>query len=321
MNRQSILVILLFALGLIGLGHFLVSDGDAWPIRRFEDPVAVPSRLGPLTKQGLPNLHQICPGVYSGGQPEGATGFASLAELGVKRVISVDGARPKLELASRFALSYVHLPQGYGGVPPGHARKLAKALQSAGSPVYVHCHSGQHRAPAAAAVACVGLDWISVRRARRFLEQAGTSPRYQGLYRSVDEAKPFSVETLRQTSDEFPSFAPAAPVVESMVKMEQHFDTLQQLLNRGGGPPADQPDLNLAHQALLLEEKLAELLRNEPMPRTEYGQLMAQAEESARQLRLKVNQGAGATLPVDEVKRLVEGVRKNCQDCHRTFRD
>ena len=127
----------------------------------------------------LPNLHRVTESVYSGGQPEGEFGFQKLSELGIETVISVDGAQPDVESAKKYGLKYVHLPHGYDGIEEEHAAKLAKAVQSFGQ-VYIHCHHGHHRSPAAAAVACVGLDQITPGEGRELLEKAGTSPQYKG---------------------------------------------------------------------------------------------------------------------------------------------
>ncbi|HVV99787.1 MAG TPA: hypothetical protein VHB77_05585, partial [Planctomycetaceae bacterium] len=50
---------------------------------------------------GLHNLVQASAGVYSGSEPDGEIGFASLETLGIKTIVSVDGARPDIELAHK----------------------------------------------------------------------------------------------------------------------------------------------------------------------------------------------------------------------------
>src|SRR5579863_6419147 len=64
--------------------------------------VAPPSQTAELRALGdarLLNAHWLTPRVLAGAQPEGAAGFKDLAALGVRTVISVDGARPDVELA------------------------------------------------------------------------------------------------------------------------------------------------------------------------------------------------------------------------------
>jgi len=54
-----------------------------------------------LAAPGLPNCFAVGANFYSGGQPEGEAAFAQLARLGIKRIVSVDGAKP--DLASALA--------------------------------------------------------------------------------------------------------------------------------------------------------------------------------------------------------------------------
>src|SRR5690349_19529458 len=78
---------------------------------------------------GLHNVLRVSDRLYSGSSPEGEEGFRSLEELGVRTVVSVDGARPDVEGARRHALRYVHLPIGYDGVPRDQALRLARAVR------------------------------------------------------------------------------------------------------------------------------------------------------------------------------------------------
>src|SRR4051812_38582828 len=77
-----------------------------------------PSRAAtqPANYQGLHNVVTYADGLYCGSVPEGKAGFATLAAIGIKTIISVDGATPEVELASKFGLRYVHLPVGYDGI-------------------------------------------------------------------------------------------------------------------------------------------------------------------------------------------------------------
>ena len=70
-----------------------------------------------LASKHLPNAIQVRSGVISGGLPEGPAAFAELRDLGVQTIISVDGAKPDLDLAKEFSMRYVHIPHGYDGIP------------------------------------------------------------------------------------------------------------------------------------------------------------------------------------------------------------
>ena len=128
-------------------------------------PVAAPTtpaaKIEKLTARHLPNPVRVHEKVISGGLPEGDAAFAELKELGIKTVISVDGAKPDVPLAEKYGLQYVHLPHSYDGVPEQRAKELAKAVRDLPGPIYIHCHHGKHRSPAASAVACVGAGMIT----------------------------------------------------------------------------------------------------------------------------------------------------------------
>ncbi len=72
--------------------------------------------------RNLHNAHRVTDKVLSGAQPEGEAAFAELARLGVRTIISVDGATPDVQLASKHGLRYVHLPITYGGVTTGQGQ-------------------------------------------------------------------------------------------------------------------------------------------------------------------------------------------------------
>src|SRR5262249_601182 len=64
----------------------------------------------PAEYPGLHNVFRLTERLYSGSSPEGEEGFLSLQRLGIKTIISVDGARPEVERARKLGLRYVHLP-------------------------------------------------------------------------------------------------------------------------------------------------------------------------------------------------------------------
>ena len=114
--------------------------------------VADPDKLG---SEHLPNSYRVTEKMISGGQPDGEAGFRELRDLGVKTIVSVDGAKPDVELAKKYGLRYVHLPHGYDGISDVRLKELAKAVRDLPGTIYIHCHHGKHRSPAAAAAACV----------------------------------------------------------------------------------------------------------------------------------------------------------------------
>ncbi len=67
--------------------------------------------------RGLHNVHRVSERLFSGSSPEGDEGFRSVRDLGIRTIITVDGAKPDVDRARRHGLRYVHLPIGYDGVP------------------------------------------------------------------------------------------------------------------------------------------------------------------------------------------------------------
>jgi protein tyrosine phosphatase (PTP) superfamily phosphohydrolase (DUF442 family) len=278
-------------------------------------PAEAPERTG---AEHLPNALLVHPKVISGGQPEGREGFAELRELGVKTVISVDGAKPDVAVAKEFGLRYVHLPHGYDGIPSARAAELAKAVRDLPGPIYVHCHHGKHRSPAAAAVACVAAGLIEPGAARGILETAGTSEHYVGLYASAESARAIDADLLDQLEAAFPETAELPPIAEAMVEMERSQDRLLAALAAGWKSPVKHPDVDPAHEALLLREHFTELLRTDDVQaRPErFRELLRDGEAAGLELEAALRGGDAGRATVSY--RLIEA---NCATCHRAYRD
>lgn len=274
-----------------------------------------------LAAPGLPNAYRIRPQVISGGLPAGDAAFRQLAEQGIKTIISVDGAQPDVELARRHGMRYVHLPHGYDGIAPERSQQLAKAVRDLPGPIYIHCHHGKHRSPAAAAVACVGAGLIDTDEALAVLATAGTSPNYRGLFAAVRQARRFDDKLLDALAADFPERAQLPPLAEAMVEIEQSFDHLKQIADARWQAPSDHPDLEPAHQALLLREQFTELLRTEETNRQppSFRVLLTDSEAAAQQLEDTLRNPAA---DLDQAAaEAFNRINTNCTACHRAFRD
>ena len=270
----------------------------------------------------LPNAYRLTEKVISGGLPEDADAFQELANLGVKTIISVDGAQPDIELAHRFGLRYVHLPHGYDGVPESRAEELAKAVLELDGPIYIHCHHGKHRSPAAATVACVGAGFLSPNVAINVLQTAGTSEHYKGLYASAREAHPFDRLLLEQLSVEFAESVKVPPMAEAMVEIEHTFDRLKLVRESNWQVPERHPDVVPAHEALMLREHFTELLRTKEVDNYDanFRSLLQQSEQAAENLEgLLRETGDGRSL--SDIKAAYESLASDCKSCHRQYRD
>lgn len=287
-----------------------------------------PQPAAPIQLFDGPCLHNVFllhPKVLSGGTPQGDAGFAKLQELGVRTIISVDGAKPELSLATARGMRYVHLPHGYNGVPESRAQELAKAVLTFEGPIYIHCHHGKHRSPAAAAVACVSAGLIAPEAAVPFLRAAGTSTTYRGLYESAASARTIAPELLDALSVEFKESQTLPPLAEAMVAIDQHFEALGQFAANRWRPLPSQPDLTASHEALLLREHLTELLRNNQSkpPSPSFRELLAEGVERSRELEATLLKLESTTeeVPPDQLSKRFQALRNNCSDCHAKFRD
>ena len=273
----------------------------------------------------LTNAFKLHERVISGGQPDGESAFAALREMGVKTIISVDGAKPDVDLAGKYGLRYVHLPHGYDGVPDDRAMELAKAVRDLPGPIFIHCHHGHHRSPAAASVACVGAGLIEPDQALAVLVTAGTSENYRGLYQSAQDARRFEDAKLDKLQPEFPAVAKVPPIADAMVEMEHTLDHLKLLASGGWKPIKAQPDLEPAHEALLLREHYTELARtHEIQSRPEdFRRLLADGEAAALKLESLLRD---SSLPrqqkrLHEINQVFTAVSHSCTVCHQKYRD
>jgi protein tyrosine phosphatase (PTP) superfamily phosphohydrolase (DUF442 family) len=273
----------------------------------------------------LPNAYRLHEKVISGGLPEGDDAFAELAALGVKTVISVDGAKPEVQLARQHGMRYVHLPHGYNGVPEARAKELAKAVRDFDGPIYIHCHHGKHRSPAAATVACIGAGLLSPVDSQNILKTAGTSESYRGLYQSAETARRLDDVLLNQLQAEFPETAKLPAMAEGMIGVEHHHDHLKEFAAADWKKLAKHPDLDAAHEALLLREAFYELLRTEEVRKQpeRFQQLMREGESISKELEatLRGQEVEGVAPSKQSANQVFARITNNCQACHKQFRD
>ena len=318
MPRKFRLVLLLLFTCVLAL-YFCYQENPSFLVSNENDSG---HRFHQVAVRAIPNCFEVSEGIYSGGQPDGAIGFENLSKLGIKTIVSVDGAQPDVESAKQFGLKYVHLPHGYDGVDREQAVLLSKAVGELEGPYYIHCHHGKHRSPAAAAVACIGLGILNTDQGMQLLQEAGTSEEYRGLYRSVANAVRFEQTELSFQDANFPERAQGSPLVESMVEIEKHFDAIKRFAENGWSPLPTHPDLDAAHEALLLFEQFAELVRSDTGKQEEYWKLLDHSKEQAFRLHelLSRSEDSGS-LDQSDTKRLIHSIKNDCRSCHRKFRD
>lgn len=279
----------------------------------------------PLRLPGIDNAFQASSRVYSGSQPEGDEAFAALQKLGIGTLISVDGTKPEVERAARFGLRYVHLPHGYDGISSNTAVRLAKAAATVEGPIFVHCHHGQHRGPAAVGVICQATAGWTPDDAVAFMKRAGTAADYPGLYRANTDFHVPTLTDLARVPADFSSRVDVSDLVNAMVELDHRWDHLKAIQQAGWRIPAQQPDLLPANEAKLLAEAYRELQRT-PEVQTKSADFLAAlrtAETQADALHT-VLKSAGDSLTGSALTRLEAQFREagqSCTGCHRQFRN
>lgn len=208
----------------------------------------------------LANLLEPVHGIWSGGMPMGDAGFDALAELGVRTVVSVDAARPDLERANRHGIRVVHVPVTYANLEPEQIAAVARSIRDLPGPVYVHCHHGKHRGPAALAAALRWLDRLPPDAATAFLSDAGTSPRYAGLWRDVRDAEPQAPDRLLALAPDLPPIVRPGALPETMAAIDRHWDHVRWLQANRYAPLPAHPDLAAVAEAGILADLLRTLL-------------------------------------------------------------
>jgi len=265
---------------------------------------------------GIENLYQVGPRLWSGGEPAGEAAFEELARLGVRIVVSVDGARPDVAGAARHGLRYVHVPIGYDGVSEGALLQMA-VVEGLKGGVFVHCHHGRHRGPTAAAIMALCTGAWHTGQATDWQETAGTSKDYPGLYRAVQEFQAPDREAVRAARGRLTAVSPPAGLVAVMVGVDHETEVLEGMKAAGWKPVPGNPDVTPVGSARLLREQFVESLRLGMGPKSTgfSGALQAARDHiEAFERALRTGDEGRATQAWRQV-------REDCRTCHREWRD
>jgi protein tyrosine phosphatase (PTP) superfamily phosphohydrolase (DUF442 family) len=288
-------------------------------------PPGLPASVEQIRIAGVENAFRISPALFSGGQPEGAASFAALRTLGVKTILSVDGSRPDAEAARAAGLRYVHLPVGYDGIPGDQALKIVQAASTLPGPVFIHCHHGKHRGPAAVALCGMALGGWTPDQAVAWLTLAGTSRDYAGLYETVRRFRPPAPEALRRVPPSWPERATVTALAEAMVEIDQRWDVLKAYRAGGHDRPANSPEFDPLHEALQLRESFREAGRlDEARERgAQFLEALRRAEGLAGELENSLRGLRKGTTPESRAKvdAVLTRIGKDCVSCHARFRD
>lgn len=268
---------------------------------------------------GIENVVQVTEKLYSGSVPVGDNAFEELRAMGIRTIISVDGAAPDVERARAKGLRYVHLPIGYHGIEPERGLMLARAVRDLPGLIYLHCHHGKHRGPAAAATAAVVLGYLTPTEGLAVLKEAGTSPHYTGLYACVIEAERAPDDLLESVVTDYPEIAPTPDFVTTMVEAQEAYDHLVEVRDAGWTVPDANPDIVPLAVAGRLEN-LLRALREDPEVReypAEFADMMRASHEASMSFETALEGG----LPPATLTEQLRVVGRSCRTCHERYRD
>ncbi len=278
-----------------------------------------------LEAAGLRNFFQLTPRLYSGSAPVGDDGFESLRRMGVRTILSVDGSKPDVEMAHRHGLRYIHIPIGYDGATHSNLVSLVRAAEVVDGPLYVHCHHGKHRGPTAAALICEATAGWTTNKGLAWLEEAGTSPDYPGLFKNVAEFRGPPQAELDRLPARFPEQVEISRFVDAMVAIDGFADHLKAVRQAGFRPPPNHPDLDPPHEAMMLAEAFRELLRRDDVQKRgeNFVSKMQAAEASATALHGMLQKAPfkpdspAETSAIQNWTHLTEA----CANCHKKYRN
>ena len=274
--------------------------------------------LRPIRKKSvhLANLISVSTSIYSGGTPDGTQAFNELKKLGIQTIVSVDGAKPRVDLAKQANMRYIHIPIGYDGISDEEKATLAEVFSQSSAPYYFHCHHGTHRGPAALASALRITRTISLEEANRYLTFAGTSSHYKGLWKAVED----SSKTMKLPPPlPLQSTTSVSSMAGAMAQIDEIYDNLKYLKKHQWKPDLSKPDITPAHQSLMLLELLKEIPRtsdNKQLQSPAFIKYLesntTHAKELEQSLRLK---------NYTEASKSLKNLKSSCIDCHSDFRD
>ncbi|MBL8725240.1 MAG: cytochrome c [Planctomycetes bacterium] len=285
-------------------------------------PVTVPlpdlAASQSVTLPGLHNVVRYSDRALSGSVPEGREGLHTLAAMGVKTVISVDGAEPDAASAESLGLRYIHLPISYNGIAPERQQELAQAVANTDGPIYVHCHHGKHRSASALGSALVLCGALTPEAAVQRMKVSGTGENYQGLWRAVQQAAPLPASALRADVAKFPKVAKVKGLVAIMSEVDVVFENVTHLQKAAWATPADHPDLLPSKETSRLHNLFVQMHGDADSQQhgAAYQALLAKAIDQAQALdaAVKANDRNAADAQFG-------ALQKNCKECHKAHRD
>lgn len=315
------------------------------PVRAHEvvEPATQPQKVElpcvsdhkPRDFAGLHNVVAFHDGYLSGSVPEGhagnaEAGFDTLAAMGVKTIISVDGAEPNVAAAKARGMRYIHLPIGYNGFDQKRKLELVRATRDAierGETVYIHCHHGRHRSAGAAGAVVASLGWLTPEQAIDRMKVSGTAPNYKGLYSCTANATVLDAKAIDAVAADFPEVSKPASFVKAMIEIDEINERLKAVKGAEWRTPAHHPDLVPVAEAARMADLFRLALQSE---KDQAGGRIGASRHEDFLAGLAINGAQAQTLEdllalekpdTSALSAQFRLIQASCKDCHVKHRD
>lgn len=277
-------------------------------------------RMG--NQSGLENFLRVGERIYSGGEPN-LEGLLRLKDQGITTIVSVDGLPPDLGSAEKLGLEYIHIPLGYDGIGERERRQFATLVKHVKGKIYIHCHHGKHRGPAAVAACMILSGDLDQEQAIAYMTVAGTSRDYKGLWDSVAAIKRGEVEA--GNINELSNRVESDDIAQYMAKLDRRWEEIQN--QKRNSPDFNPSDRNKAHQdAIAIMESLRESARTVQRDREgRWGDVKSlQALVDQLQRSSETAEQFASAIKSDDKKKASESfssLAQQCKSCHEKYRD
>jgi len=294
-----------------------IADRGEQPAQPVVAPAPIPPTEPPEPVEPAPpirNVLRIADNVYAGSSAASDAALDHIQEMGIKVIVSVDAAVPPIEEASARGMRYVQVPLGFNGIPRAQALALTRAIKEAEGPVYVHCLDGSNRAPAAAAMGCIGAGLIDHAAAAAVRKRVETGTAYAGLWRDVAAFQPPPPDT------ELPELLEVAEVSTfkaAMTMIDRSYRKVTYCADAQWRTPPRHPDLMPDSSAQALWHGFLEASRENPFPDDpRFTRWLLAAKAHAQGVQ-------DAMIPVDPAvaSKHLKALQKSCTQCHNAYRN
>ncbi|MHC4940924.1 MAG: hypothetical protein ACYTHK_18440 [Planctomycetota bacterium] len=242
---------------------------------------------------GLARFVRWTDDVAQGARPRGEEGLKTLAALGFKTILCVDGAPPDAGTARRYKMRTVHVPLGFGKVD---TEGIVATVRKTKGPLYVHDADGGPRALAAAMIVRRELEGLSTDEAIRAAHGVGDLRRYGGLLVAVTGFK-----SPERANHDLPEAVEPRALQAKMIEIDRSWQNLTRAkaTNWSGWPRAEA--LALAEHFTADDPKLSRGMHD--------------AQLTARMLALALHD-----TNAEKADRAYRRLQENCTRCHAQHR-